>query len=212
MRQEVRLAGFGGQGIILAGVILGEAAVLDGNEAVQTQSYGPESRGGAARSEVIISDGEIDYPRVISPDIMIALSTPGFESYHKDLKPTSVLILDEDLVESGKVMKSLKAKVYKAPFSRTADKLGNRIITNIIMLGCLTGVTGVVSEKNMLEAIKARVPKKFMDLNIKGYNEGLAIGKRIAGGKAPKKAKAKSKKKAPKKAKRKPKKKRGGRR
>ena len=205
MRQEIRLAGFGGQGIILAGVILGEGAVLDGNEAVQTQSYGPESRGGAARSEVVISDEEIDYPRVISPDIMIALSQPGFESYYKDLGPQSILIVDEDMVKIDKLKGKIKAKVFKAPFSKTADQLGNRIITNIIMLGCITAATGVVSEKNMMIAVKARVPKKFEELNVKGFKKGFEIGKKITGAKV-----GKPKKKAPtKKAK---KKKRGGRR
>lgn len=182
MRQEIRLAGFGGQGVILAGVILGEAAVLDGKEAVQTQSYGPESRGGAARSEVVIDKGEIDYPRVIAPDIMIALSQPGFDAYNKDVKADGVIIVDEDLVDMEKVPEGLKAKMYGAPFSKTADELGNRIITNIIMLGAITAVTKVVSEENMLEAIKARVPKKFLDLNVQGFKKGLEIGHRITSG------------------------------
>lgn len=179
-RQEIRLAGFGGQGIILAGVILGEGAVLDGKEAVQTQSYGPESRGGAARAEVVIDQGDIDYPRVIAPDIMIALSQPGFDAYNSDLKDDGIIIADEDLVDTDSYPG--KAKVFKAPFSKTADELGNRIITNIIMLGCITAVTGVVSEKNMMEAVKARVPKKFEELNIKGFNKGLEIGKKIKKG------------------------------
>jgi len=211
MRQEIRLAGFGGQGIILAGVILGEGAVLDGNEAVQTQSYGPESRGGAARAEVVISDEEIDYPRVISPDIMIALSQPGFESYYKDLGPNSILIVDEDMVKIDKLKSQIKAKVFTAPFSKTADQLGNRIITNIIMLGCITAATGVVSEKNMMIAVKARVPKKFEQLNVQGFKKGFEIGKKITSAKVSTKPKrSRPKKKAPpKKAK---KKKRGGRR
>jgi 2-oxoglutarate ferredoxin oxidoreductase subunit gamma len=211
MRQEIRLAGFGGQGIILAGVILGEGAVLDGNEAVQTQSYGPESRGGAARSEVVISDEDIDYPRVISPDIMIALSQPGFESYYKDLSPNSILIVDEDMVKTDKLKGQIKARIFKAPFSKTADQLGNRIITNIIMLGCITAATGVVSEKNMMIAVKARVPKKFEELNVKGFKKGFEIGKKITGAKVGKsKASKPKKKKAP--PKRARKKKRGGRR
>lgn len=183
MRKEIRFAGFGGQGIILAGVILGEAASREGMNAVQTQSYGPESRGGAARAEVIIADGEIDYPRVINPDIMIALSQPGFTSYYKDVKSSGVLIVDEDFVETGEFEDEIKAPIFRAPFSRTADKLGNRIITNIIMLGCLTAATKVVSEKNMLAAVKARVPKKFEGLNIKGFKKGLEMGKKVAKGK-----------------------------
>ncbi len=100
MRKEIRIAGFGGQGIVLAGRILGEAAINSGHKAVQTQSYGPESRGGAARSEVVISDMEVDYPRVMDADMLVALSQPGYDKYSGDLKKSTVVIVDKDLVDT----------------------------------------------------------------------------------------------------------------
>jgi 2-oxoglutarate ferredoxin oxidoreductase subunit gamma len=180
MKTEIRFAGFGGQGIILAGVILGEGAILDGKNAVQTQSYGPESRGGAARSEVVISDDEIDYPAVIEADYLVVLSQPGYDKYGDEVKPGSTVVIDQNLVDAEKHESA--GDFYRLPFAKIADNLGNRIVMNIVMLGAVCAITKVVDKEKLLEAVKARVPKKFLDLNVKAFNEGFKVGTRAVKG------------------------------
>ncbi len=174
MRTEIRFAGFGGQGIILAGVILGEGAVNDGKNAVQTQSYGPESRGGAARSEVVIADEVIDYPQVIQADYFVAMSQPGYDKYNNGIKKGATIIVDQDLVQAAGHAKA--GAFYRLPFTRTADELGKRIVANIVKLGSVCAITHVVGRDSLLEAVKARVPAKYVELNIKAFDEGYRIG------------------------------------
>jgi len=171
----MRFVAFGGQGIVLAGVILGEAAIADGKNAVQTQSYGPESRGGAAKSEVIISEQDIDYPMVVEADCLVALSQPGYDKYAAEIKPGSTVIADTDLVDAGEA--PADCDFYSLPFAKTADKLGNRIVTNIVVLGAVCSITGVVSQENLAEAVKANVPEKFVELNVQAFTEGCRIGR-----------------------------------
>jgi len=170
----VRIAGFGGQGVVLAGVILGTAAVIyNGRKAVQTQSYGAEARGGAARSEVILDDGEIVYPRVRRPDILVALSTPALEKFIDDLKPGGTLIVDEDLVEAED---AAAHRVHRAPFSSIAIKeLGRGVVANVVMLGFLTGVTGIVSREAMERAIQDTAPSGTVELNLRAFRKGLDL-------------------------------------
>ena len=146
MRKDIRIAGFGGQGIILAGIVIGKAAALyDGIYAVQTQSYGPEARGGASKTEVVISDDEVDYPKVQNPDIFIAMSHPALMAYLDDLKDGGILIVDPDLISLEEVIpfvKEHKIKLYKAPASRTAaEKIGLKVVANIVMVGAITRIT-----------------------------------------------------------------------
>ena len=178
MRTEFRFVAFGGQGIILAGVILGEGAVNDGMEAVQSQSYGPESRGGAARSEVIIADETIDYPMVIAADCLVALSQPGYDKYCDGIKPGATVIVDEDLVEVDKPPDG--AVFYRLPFTKTADNLGNRIVTNIVTLGSVCAITGVVKKDSLLDAVRSNVPERFLDANTQAFMEGYRIGEEAA--------------------------------
>jgi 2-oxoglutarate ferredoxin oxidoreductase subunit gamma len=170
MRKEIRIAGFGGQGIVLAGKILGEAAINSGHKAVQTQSYGPESRGGAARSEVVISDGEIDYPRVVDADILVALSQPGYDKYHDDIKKSTKIIVDKDLVEGA-----VKG-ANPVPFTKTADALGKKIVANIVMLGYLTPIIGMIPKKKMIDTIKDNIPKGTERINLKAFEKGYSLG------------------------------------
>jgi 2-oxoglutarate ferredoxin oxidoreductase subunit gamma len=165
MRKEIRICGFGGQGIILAGVILGEAATRAGFKAVQTQSYGPESRGGAARSEVVISDGEIDYPRVTKADVIVALSQPSYDKYAGDLAEGGVVVVDEDLVEA--------VGARGRPFQRVAEKVGNKIVTNIVMLGYLAALTEIVPADALEKTVLDNVPKGTEELN----RQALAAGR-----------------------------------
>lgn len=175
MRKEIRLAGFGGQGIVLAGRILGEAAINSGHKAVQTQSYGPESRGGAARSEVVIADGEIDYPRVVDADILVALSQPGYDKYSDDVKKNTKIIVDSDLVEGA------VKNASSVPFTKTADKLGKKIVANIVMLGYITAIVDMIPKKKMVDTIKANIPKGTEKINLTAFEKGYSMGKKAGG-------------------------------
>ena len=174
MRTEVRIAGFGGQGIVLAGAILGEAAIMAGMEAVQTQSYGPESRGGAARSEVVISEQAVDSPRVACPDVLVVLSTAAMEKYGEDLGKNTSIVVDDDLVQ----MEVPGAE--RVPFSMTADDLGRRIVANIVMLGFITNRFQLVPRRSMEQSVLKRIPKGTEELNLGAFQAGwdLADGKR----------------------------------
>jgi 2-oxoglutarate ferredoxin oxidoreductase subunit gamma len=166
VRKEIQLAGFGGQGIVLSGRILGEAAILDGLNAVQTQSYGPESRGGAARSDVIISDQPIDYPKVVAPDILVTLSQPAYDKYRGVVGKKGMLIIDSDLVEC-------EEPALRVPFSKLADELGRRIVANVIMLGTLAKATNCVSRDSLERAVLGNIPKGTEELNRKALAAGF---------------------------------------
>lgn len=174
-RYEVRLSGSGGQGLILAGKILAEAVVIyDHRNAVQTQSYGPEARGGASKAEVVISDGEIDYPKAINLDILLSLTQESCERYSSDLKEGGTLIIDSTAVTD---VPSGNYKLYTAPISNiAAEKVGKAVVTNIVALGILTKISGIVSEEAVRKAILAKVPKGTEELNMKAFDEGLKAG------------------------------------
>lgn len=180
LRKDIRIAGFGGQGIILAGIVIGKAGALyDGKYAVQTQSYGPEARGGASRTEVVISDNEIDYPKVQNPDIFVAMSHEALMAYLEGLKDGGTLIIDPDLIMEDEI-KSFVEKhnitVYRAPATRTADeKIGLRIVANIVMIGAITGFTNVVSVEAARKAIEASVPPGTEAKNLSAFEAGLEL-------------------------------------
>ena len=163
MRTEIRIGGFGGQGVILAGIILGKAAsIFDKNEAVQTQSYGPEARGGASKCEVVIGDSEIDYPKVQSPDILVAMSNEALIKYIVDLKDEGTLIVDPDTTDIEDVRDFINQhniKVFKAPATKTAND----------------EITGVISENAAVEAIKDSVPAGTEEKNIGAFNAGYNL-------------------------------------
>lgn len=187
MRTEIRLAGFGGQGIVLAGAILGESAIIADLEAVQTQSYGPESRGGAARSEVVIADGPVDYPRVTVPDVLIVLSSAAMRKYGEERGEKTRTVVDDDLVQ----MEVEGAE--RVPFTMTAENLGRRIVANIVMLGFITNRFKLVPREAIEKAILKRIPKGTEELNMNAFQAGWDL----ADGKKPKQAKqAKQAKKA----------------
>lgn len=180
MRTEVRIAGFGGQGVILAGIIIGKAASLfDGINAVQTQSYGPEARGGASRTEVVISDEEIDYPKVQSPDILVAMSHEALIKYMVDLKKGATLIIDPDMVKEEEIkdfVEKRELKVYHAKATETAiNDIGLKIVANIVMVGAITHITGVVSKEAAKESILSSVPKGTEDKNISAFEAGYNL-------------------------------------
>jgi 2-oxoglutarate ferredoxin oxidoreductase subunit gamma len=169
-RYEIRLAGSGGQGLILAGIILAEAAGLyDGKFVCQTQSYGPEARGGASKAEVVISDSEIDYPKAIQPDVFLAMNQKSLDAFISELKPDGLLLLDADLVTEFPPSRSVAL-----PFTRIARDLGKVMVANIVALGALAQLTGVVSLKSLETAVRARVPRGTEELNQRALAAGVA--------------------------------------
>lgn len=173
-RYEIRLSGEGGQGIVLAGVILAEAAAIyDGKNATQTQVYGPESRGGASKAEVIISDEEIDYPKAMAVDLLLALTQAAADKYGHDLKPSGILVVD-----SAKVMNvpSGEFTVHRLPIIDTAkDTVGKAMVANIVSLGVIAGLSKVVSREAIERAVLARVPKGTEELNRRALEAGFAL-------------------------------------
>lgn len=175
-RTEIRLAGEGGQGMILAGIILAEAAAIyDGKQAVQTQSYGPEARGGASRSEVVISDSEIDHPEVLSADVVVALSQEAYKKFEKTVRAGGLLIVDEDRVRTSPDFKGIRI-----PIARLArETTGRGITANTVALGVLVGLTGVVSRAAIEKAVHARAPKGTEEMNRQALEAGFLAAERV---------------------------------
>jgi len=171
-RTEIRIAGLGGQGVVLAGHILGKAAVNDGFQAVQTQSYGAEARGSAAKSEVIISDQKIGFPLVRKSDVLVAMSQTALDKHLKDLKEDSVLIIDEDNVQAPPV----RDKVFKVPATKTSEtEFKSKMYANMVMLGAFTKITNVVTMSAVEKAIGESFKGEAANRNIMAYRAGLSL-------------------------------------
>ncbi len=170
---ELRLSGSGGQGLLLAGIIISEAAITEGKNAVQTQSYGPEARGGASKAEVIISDSDIDFPKVTEPDMMLALTQVACDKYAKTLTKKGTLIIDSRI----KVPAGIKAKkIISVPILDTAtEKVGKSIVGNIVALGVIQSVTNVVSKEALEKAVMNRIPRGTEELNRYALEEGYKL-------------------------------------
>jgi len=167
---EIRISGLGGQGVILAGQILGRAAVYDGKNAVQTQSYGAEARGTTAKSEVIISDGMIGFPAIRKCDVLIVMSQGASEKNISDLKEDGILIIDSTNIQK---IPEINVKIFKVPATEIAEiSFGHKVYANMIMLGALTKITSIISEESMEKAIRDAVPKKSITVNIQAYKRG----------------------------------------
>jgi 2-oxoglutarate ferredoxin oxidoreductase subunit gamma len=174
MKKEIRICGFGGQGVILAGFIIGKAAAVFMNyNAVQSQSYGPEARGGAARSEVIISDEKIGYPRPTSVDLFVAMSQESFDTYRGDIRDDTLIIIDPNLVTKHDIGRPL----YKIHAQKIAEELGDKIVTNIVMVGATTSIFDLLEPEAVRKAVSDSVPSKFKELNEKAFERGLEAGK-----------------------------------
>ena len=171
--QQLRLSGTGGQGLILGGIILAEAALLDGKLAIQSQSYGPEARGGSSKSEVIISEQAIHYPKVETPNVVLAMSQESCKKYTTDLPAEGILITDSLFVQE---LPAHAGKIYELPITHTAkEDLGKALFANIIALGALVKITGVVSKESLVKAVLARVPKGTEALNEKAIELGMNL-------------------------------------
>lgn len=176
-RYELRFSGSGGQGLITAGIIMAKAAsIYEGKQAVQSQSYGPEARGGSSKSEVIISDGPIDYPKATTVDALLAMTQEACDKYTHDLRDGGILLVDSDLVTT---LPKGNFKIVSFPIINTAKTdVGREIVANIVALGAMVALTGQVSRENAEKAVLSSVPEAFIDLNRKaftiGYEKALA--------------------------------------
>ena len=180
-RKEIRIAGFGGQGIVLSGHIVGKAAAIyDKGFATLTQSYGPESRGGSCRVEVIVSDVPIDYPYVVKPQVQIILSQEAYTKYGQNAPPGTLVIVDSDLVN---IEPSQNPKPLSIPASRMAQDLGRAVVANIIMLGFLAAISDIASYEALKNSILDSIPKGTESFNMKafelGYNYGVEHGSKV---------------------------------
>jgi 2-oxoglutarate ferredoxin oxidoreductase subunit gamma len=174
-RCEIRLAGTGGQGVILAGILLAEAAVRDGRNVAQTQSYGPEARGGASRSEVVIADGEIDYPKVLKPNVTLCMSQEACDRYGRQSVKGGLLILDED-----HVARAPTTRAVTLPLTTLARReAGHEVAANVVALGLLAGLTGVVSREALEEAVRARAPRGTTQINLRALSTGYEAAERL---------------------------------
>ena len=174
---ELRLSGSGGQGLITAGIILAEAALKDNKNAIQTQSYGPEARGGASKAEVIISSDVIDFPKVTLPNMTLALTQIASDKYISDISEEGTIIVDDSIVLPA----NIKAKnIYRVPIIKTAiNEVGKEIVANIVALGLIVGLTGIVSEASLEAAIMSRIPKGTEDLNKLALQKGYELAKSL---------------------------------
>ena len=174
---NIRLAGFGGQGIVMAGYVLGHAGILDGRSALQTQSYGSESRGGACKSDVIISEGEILELAPSTLDVLVAMSQPALDKYLADLKKDGCLIYDSGLVKLGNEPGESTnggPYVFGLPATGIAHKtFGRDVVANVIMLGYLAGLIGAASPDSLQKAITESVPPKTVEMNLEAFQEGF---------------------------------------
>jgi 2-oxoglutarate ferredoxin oxidoreductase subunit gamma len=169
---QVRFSGAGGQGLITAGVILAEAAMLDGRNVVQTQTYGPEARLGSSKAEVIISGGAIAYPEVISPDVLLCLNAEAARKYGSKVAKDALVIFDstnvgEDITSPGRTV--------RLPMTQAALGVGSKVVANSVALGAFNALTGTVTRESLLQAIQARVPAKFAEMNAKAFAAGETL-------------------------------------
>lgn len=173
-RLEIRITGFGGQGVILTGYILGKAAALFRDQhAVLAQTYGPEARGSACRADLIVSPNPIDYPQVARPNILLALSQDGYTTHKKSVDPEGMILYDEELVHPDADSPVFHASI---PATRFAQEVGHKIMANIVMLGFCTALTGLATEDSMQQAVAGSVPKGTESKNLKAFTRGYEYG------------------------------------
>jgi 2-oxoglutarate ferredoxin oxidoreductase subunit gamma len=176
-RIEIRLSGFGGQGIILAAYILGKAAALhDHKHATMTQNYGPESRGGACSGQVIISDGPVSYPHLTRPNVVVAMSQEAYGKYARDIADGGLLLTDEDLVKLDAGTSSIRH--FGIPATRIAEnEIGRKMVANIVMLGFMAALDSSVSADALRQSVRESVPKGSENLNLGAFERGYEYGR-----------------------------------
>jgi 2-oxoglutarate ferredoxin oxidoreductase subunit gamma len=179
---EIRLAGFGGQGIILAGYIIGKAAaIFDNKFSTLIQSFGPEARGSSCSAQLLISESQILYPYLTQPEISIILSRDAFERFGGELKSGGIILVEKDLVQPDKVPKGVK--LFAVPATRLAEEMGRKIVMNIIAVGFFSATTGITSFEATREAVATSVPPGTEEINLKAFETGYEYGKELIGAK-----------------------------
>jgi 2-oxoglutarate ferredoxin oxidoreductase subunit gamma len=181
---EIRVAGFGGQGVILSAIVLGKAAsIYENGFATMTQNFGPEARGGACSAQLILSDEPVLYPYVTRPDIMVVMSQEAYNRFAPELKPEGLLIVEEDLVRVSD--RNGDPKVYGIPATRLAEELGKRMVLNSVMVGFFTAVTKILTADAVRKAVADSVPPGFRELNLKAFEKGFEYGNTVLAGPTP---------------------------
>jgi 2-oxoglutarate ferredoxin oxidoreductase subunit gamma len=175
---EIRIAGFGGQGVILAAAVIGKAcAIFEGNYATMTQSFGPEARGGSSSAQVILSTEPILYPYVTQPDILVVMSQEAYTVFGPQLKPGGILITEQDLVRVDKLPNGVRA--YGVPATRLAEELGRKVVLNIVMVGFFAAVTNLLDPDAVRKAVEDSVPPAMQKLNSQAFDKGYEYGSQL---------------------------------
>jgi len=182
---EIRIGGFGGQGIILSGYIIGKAAaIFDNKFSTLIQSFGPEARGSSCSAQLLISDNQILYPYLVQPEISIILSTDAFDRFGGELKSGGIMLVEKDLVQADKVPKGVK--VYAVPATRLAEEMGRKIVMNIITVGFFSATTGITSYEATRKAVESSVPPGTEEINLRAFDTGYNYGKKLVDDEKPK--------------------------
>lgn len=177
-KTDVKISGFGGQGVILSAHILGKAAsIFDGKHATMTQAFGPEARGSSCSAQVIISDEVIRYPYVKNPEILVSMSQEAFSRFSPEVADGGMVLIDEDLVKPGDIGRGVR--VYSIPATRFAEELGRKLVLNIVMFGFFAAMSGLIAKESALEAVLHSVPKGTEELNGNAFNKGYDHGMKI---------------------------------
>ncbi len=178
---EIRVAGFGGQGVILSAILLGKAAsIYQGAYATMTQNFGPEARGGACSAQLVLSDKPILYPYITKPDILVVMSQEAYVRFGPELKDGGIMIVEQDLVRVADLEvpgHNKELQVYSIPATRIAEELGKRMVLNSVMVGFFTAVTRLLEPEAVRKAVADSVPPSFLELNVKAFERGFEYGK-----------------------------------
>ncbi len=184
-RTEIKIGGFGGQGVILSGYIIGRAAsIYDTKHATMIQAFGPEARGSACSAQLIVSDEAIAYPYINSPSLMVVMSQEAYSKFTPELAPGGILITEEDLVVPHNLRKDVRH--FSVPATRFAEELGKKLVVNILMVGFTTAVTGLLDPEAVRKAVAVSVPKGTEELNLKAFNKGYEYGLKVVADTGPK--------------------------
>ncbi len=174
---EIRVAGFGGQGVILSAILLGKAASIhQGAYATMTQNFGPEARGGACSAQLVLSDSPILYPYITQPDILVVMSQEAYVRFGPELKDGGIMIVEQDLVRVADLDINKEIQVYSIPATRIAEELGKRMVLNSVMVGFFTAVTRLLDADAVRKAVADSVPPNFLELNLKAFEKGFEYG------------------------------------
>ncbi len=178
MLTEIRIAGFGGQGVILAAAVVGKAAaIFQGRFATMTQAFGPEARGGSSSAQVILSDEPIAYPYVTQPDVLVVMSQEAYTKFAPQLKPGGILITEQELVRIDKVAPG--ERIFAVPATRLAEELGRKVVLNIVMVGFFGAVTRLVEPDALRQAVADSVPETLKKLNLQAFDKGVDYGAKL---------------------------------